>query len=249
MCPVPTGPALAPATTGSCFWLRQGVLSATLSLTVGFTGKDPPVDTSMMLGDTQQVWVGGTCKTTQPQILGLRNDTSAPDAEYLLLSMRCSGCSATLPLWQFAGMPIPCLVLGFFPLSGRSCLWGWRGSDVPPVLPDASHPYSIPILSHSPPHLSPAQPSPTLLLSSSPSLSHPSSIHSQPIPSPLSPASRVETARVETASPCRQTRSHHPTTPPPLMAPVHPPAPSLPGPHPTPSSCWGLELPGVCQAL
>lgn len=147
-CPVPTGPALAPATTGSCFWLRQGVLSATLSLTVGFTGKDPPVDTSVMLGDTQQVWVGGTCKTTQPQIPGLRKDTSAPDAEHLLLSMRCSGCSATLPLWQFAGMPIPCLVLGFFPLSGRSCLWGWRGTDVPPVLPDASHPYSIPILSH-----------------------------------------------------------------------------------------------------
>lgn len=52
-CPVPTGPALAPATTGSCFCLRQGVLSATHSPGAGFIDKDPPVDMSMILGDTQ----------------------------------------------------------------------------------------------------------------------------------------------------------------------------------------------------
>lgn len=34
-----------------------------------------------------------------------RKDTSAPDAELLV---RCSGCSGTLPLGQFAGMIIPC---------------------------------------------------------------------------------------------------------------------------------------------
>lgn len=52
-CPVPTGPALAPVKAGSCFWLRQGALSATHSPTAGFTGRDPPVDMSMILGDTQ----------------------------------------------------------------------------------------------------------------------------------------------------------------------------------------------------
>lgn len=52
-CPVPAGPAPAPATTGSCFWLRRGVLSATHSPTAGFIGKDPPVDMSMILGGIQ----------------------------------------------------------------------------------------------------------------------------------------------------------------------------------------------------
>lgn len=52
-CPVPMGPAVAPATAGRCFWLRQGVLSATLSPTAGFIGKDPPMDMPMTLGDNQ----------------------------------------------------------------------------------------------------------------------------------------------------------------------------------------------------
>lgn len=43
-CPVPAGPALASASKGKWFWLRQGALSATLSPTAGLTGKGPPGD-------------------------------------------------------------------------------------------------------------------------------------------------------------------------------------------------------------
>lgn len=147
--------------------------------------------------------------------------------------MRCPGCPAALPLWQFAEMSIPFPATGLvpFPLSSGRCLWGWRGSQVPSILPDPSHPH------HLHPIPTPSHPHPCPIPIPIPSSSHPH-------PDSLQPAGWRQPVHPEGGD---TTPPSHPTfsssQPRALMAPDASPCP-IPsaGPRPAPSSCPGFGV-------